>query len=126
MREIPEWTTYLLCGAVVGVIFAGRTYYSRPTEKLAKRVTNSFLGGFCLSFFFSLHAYDVGTYLLPSEIVNYESTYEITFPGPAIGKYSRCEAGIWIEDPNTHRRIQLCTTKADLYEKKKQAWMPYG
>ncbi|WP_192553519.1 hypothetical protein [Pseudomonas sp. IzPS59] len=120
MREIPEWTTYLLFGALVGVIFAGRTFYSRPAEKMAKRVIDSFLGGFCISFFFSLHAYDVGTYLLPGKVVNYESTYEITFPGPATGKTGRCEAGIWIEDPNTRRKIHLCTTKSDLDEQKKR------
>lgn len=120
MPEIPELTTYLLFGVLVGAIFAGRTFYSRPAEKVAKHVINSFLTAFCLSFAFSLHAYDVIAYLLPGEIVNYESSYEITFPGPATGKYSRCEAGIRIEDPNTRRKIQLCTTKSDLYGQNKR------
>jgi len=120
MPEIPELTTYLLFGVLVGTIFAGRTFYSRPADKIAKHVISSFFTAFCSSFLFSLHAYDVIAYLLPGEIVNYESSYEITFPGPSTGKYSRCEAGIRIEDPNTHRKIQLCTTKSDLYEKNKR------
>lgn len=113
MPEIPEWTTYLVIGALVGIIYSGRAIH---TGKTTRSSIDSFFGGFCLGFACSLNAYDVSTYLLPGETINYESAYEITFPGPAIGKFSHCEAGIWINDSNTHRRVELCINKSDLYE----------
>ncbi len=31
-----------------------------------------------------------------------------------MGKFGRCEAGLWIEDQSTNRWIELCTNKMDL------------
>ena len=73
-----------------------------------------------IGFACSLNIYDIRVYLLPSETIHYESAYEITFPGPSVGRFSHCEAGIWIKDSNTHRRIELCTNKSDLHEQIKQ------
>lgn len=83
MPAIPEWTTYLVTGAIVGLILAGRKVYSHPAGKAAKRqggkaarrVVDSFLGGFCLAFVCSLNIYDVSVYVLPSETIYYESEY---------------------------------------------------
>jgi len=113
MPNIPETTTYLVIGAFFGVISATRALRAGKT---AKSAIQAFLGGFCVSLLFALNGYQVITYLLPSEVVNYESAYEVTYPGPSAGKYSRCEAGLWINDPNTHRRFELCTNKTDLDE----------
>ena len=68
----------------------------------------------------SVNIYATAAYLLPGEIISYESAYEITYPGPSIGKFGHCEAGLWIEDTGTHRRIALCTNKTDLEENIKQ------
>lgn len=111
--EIPELTTYLLVGAIFGVVFAVPTIRAGT---MARSTIKSFLGGFCLSLMVSLNCYSVAAYLLPGETVSYESAYEVTYPGPPIGKYSRCEAGLWISVPDTDRRIELCTNKSDLNE----------
>jgi len=118
--EIPEWTTYLLIGSITGLIAVARTLYRRPGGKIAKRTLDSFIGWFCLGFGLSINIYATAAYLLPGEIISYESSYEITYPGPSIGRFSHCEAGLWIEDTSTHRRIELCTNKMDLEENIKQ------
>jgi hypothetical protein len=46
-----------------------------------KRVADSFVGGFCLGLGLSLNIYNVCTYLLPGELVHYESAYELNIPG---------------------------------------------
>lgn len=114
MPEIPELTTYLLIGAIFGVVFAVPTIRAGKT---ARSTIESFLGGFCVSLIFSLNSYSVAAYLLPGETISYESAYEVTYPGPSIGKLSRCEAGLWINVPHTDRRIELCTNKSDLNER---------
>lgn len=115
MPWIPEWSTYVAVSVLVGLVFAGRALYQRPTEKALKRVSDAFPSGFCAGFVLSINSCNVGVYLLPGDTVHYESAYETTFPGPAIGKSNRCEAGLWIKDLTTERRIQLCTTKSDLH-----------
>ncbi|VVM48096.1 hypothetical protein [Pseudomonas fluorescens] len=110
MPELPEFTTCLIFGALVGIVFAGRAIRAGET---AKGAIQSFGGGFCISLFFSINFYDVCAYLLPGKVVSYESEYEVTYPGPS--RY--CEAGLWINDPNTHRRIELCTNKTELNER---------
>ena len=110
MPEIPELTTYLLIGTLFGVVFAGLTIRA---GKATKSAIESFLGGFCVGLICSINIYDVSVYLLPGEVVSYESEYEVTYRGPS--KY--CEAGLWINDPNTHRRIELCTNKKELEER---------
>lgn len=92
----------------------------RQSGKAARRVVDSFLGGFCLAFVCSLNIYDVSVYVLPSETIYYESEYQIAFDGPSAGRFSNCEAGIWIKDSNTYRRIKFCTSKSDLNEQIKQ------
>lgn len=120
MPSIPEWTTYIVVGALTGFAFAGRAIIRRSVGKTPEKVINSLLGGFCLGFACSLHIYDVCVYLLPGDIIHYKSDYEITFPGPAIGRFSHCEAGLWIKDLNTERQIKLCTNKSNLYDQQKQ------
>ena len=115
MPWIPEWTIYVAVSVLMGLVFAGRALYQRPAEKALKRVSDAFLSGFCVGFVLSINSCNVGVYLLPGDTVHYESAYEITFPGPAIGKSNRCEAGLWIKDLTTEQRIQLCTTRADLH-----------
>jgi hypothetical protein len=110
MPEIPELTTYLLIGTLFGVVFAGLAIRA---GKATKSAIESFLGGFSVGLICSLNIYDVSVYLLPGEVVSYESEYEVTYRGPS--KY--CEAGLWINDPNTHRRIKLCTNKKELDER---------
>lgn len=114
MPYIPAWTTYIAVSILFGLIFAGRALCRLPVEITLKRIASAFSSGLCIGFVCVLNSYDVGAYLLPGETVEYDSTYEITYPGPALGRTSRCEAGLWIEDPNTGRRLQLCTNKADL------------
>ncbi len=119
MKNIPEWTTYITFGSVIGLFFAGHATYYRPIGKTAKHVLTSFWGGFSLGFVCILHFYDVCAYFLPGEINQYESEYDITFPGPAVGKSGHCEAGLWIKDAHTRRWIQLCTNRTDLYMQRK-------
>src|SRR5476651_2000181 len=120
MPSVPEWTTYTVVGCLVGLVFAGRAIYYRPGGRSSKRVAESFFGGFCLGLVLSLHIYDVCTYLLPGEIVHYESAYELNIPGPSFGKSGRCEAGLRIKDLNTDRWIELCTSKSEFYDRKKK------
>lgn len=77
-------------------------------------------GGFCLGFILSLNCYDVCVYLFPDKVISYESEYDVVFPGPSIGKYGHCEAGLWLKDQNTSRWIQLCTNKEFLRSHHKQ------
>ncbi|VVN05256.1 hypothetical protein [Pseudomonas fluorescens] len=109
MPQTPELTTYLLVGALFGIVFSGLAIRAGKT---ARGAIKSFLGGFCFGLICSLNIYDVSAYLLSGEVVSYESEYEITFPGPS----KRCEAGLWINGPNTQRRIELCTNKKNLNE----------
>ncbi|MHC8395450.1 hypothetical protein ACYZT8_17625 [Pseudomonas sp. LB3P93] len=120
MPEIPEWTTYLIIGAITGLIAATRTLYRRPGGKTAIQALNSFAGWFCLGFALSVNSYAAAAYLLPGEIISYKSSYEIRYPGPSRGKFGHCEAGLWIEDPSTHRWIELCTNNMDLDKNIKQ------
>ncbi|MEA9390075.1 hypothetical protein SJI19_05840 [Acerihabitans sp. TG2] len=117
MKSIPEFMSYITFGCIIGLVFAGCVTYQRPENKTPAHILETFLGGFCIGFVCILHCYDVCTYLLPGEIIRYESDYELTFPGPAIGKSSRCEAGLWIKDAHTTRWIQLCTNKSTLFKK---------
>jgi hypothetical protein len=112
--EIPEWTTYLLIGFMTGLVALTRTRLKRSEGKTALPSLNSFMGGFCLGFIFSINIYATATYILPGEVINYESAFEITYPGPASGKSSHCEAGLWITDAGTDRRVALCASKANL------------
>ncbi|TFY85475.1 hypothetical protein DYL61_29525 [Pseudomonas nabeulensis] len=114
MPSIPEWTTYLAGTVLVGLIFAGRALYSRSIEKTPKHIANSFVSGCCVGFVCFLNSYDVLAYLLPSATIHYDSTFEVTYPGPSNGRTSRCEAGVRINDPKTGRSIRLCTDKAAL------------
>jgi len=120
MASIPEWMTYITAGSIAGLILAARVTYYRPTGKTPIYILESFGVGFTLGFVCSLHIYDVFVYLSPGEIIQYKSEYEVVFPGPAIGKSSRCEAGLWIKDLHTKRWIQLCTNKSALYNQRKQ------
>lgn len=120
MTSTPEWVTYITAGFLIGIVFAGRAIYYRPAGKISKHVVESFFGGFCLGFVCFINIYDVCTYLFPGDIVHYESEYEVTFPGPAVGKFSHCEAGLWIKDLNTEHWIKLCTNKSNLYDQRKQ------
>lgn len=120
MPEIPEWTTYLLIGSITGLIAAARTFYRRLGGKAATQTLNSFFGWFCLGFAFSINSYAVAAYLLPGEIISYKSPYELRYPGPFRGRSGHCEAGLRIEDPSTHRWIELCTNKMDLDKNIKQ------
>ena len=47
-------------------------------------------------------------------VITYEAAYEITYPGPRMGRFGHCEAGLWFKDYNTKRWIQLCTNKKAL------------
>ena len=115
MPWVPEWTIYLAITALVGLIFAGRTLLRRPAERTLKRLGDSFFSGACIGFVLSLNGFSVATYLLPSDTVQYTSGYEIAVPGPSLGRTNRCEAGVWIKDLKTERRIQLCTSTAELH-----------
>ena len=115
MPWIPEWTIYLAISALLGLIFAGRTLFRRPAERTLKRLGDSFFSGACIGFVLSMNSFSVATYLLPSETVQYASGYEIVVPGPSLGRSNRCEAGVWIKDLKTERRIQLCTSAAELH-----------
>ena len=119
MKFVPEWMVYITTGAVVGIICAGRAAYWRPVGKTPKYVFEMFFGGFCLGFVCVLNIFDVQVYIFSNKIINYESEYEVVFPGPAVGKFSHCEAGLWIKDLHTNRWMQLCTTKKDLYLNRK-------
>ncbi|MGH8356990.1 MAG: hypothetical protein ACRESF_05825, partial [Pseudomonas sp.] len=94
------------------------TYY-RPAVRNPNRVGESFFGGFCLGLILSLHSYDVVTYLLPGDIVQYASPYELVTPGPYVGKFSRCEAGLRIKDLKTERWVALCTTQSEFNDQRK-------
>jgi len=120
MPEVPEWQTYLLVSATAGLVAAGRTIHRRPDGNIARKVLDSFVGWFCLGLILSVNSYDAAAYLLPGEIIEYESAYEITYPGPSSSRFGHCEAGLWIEDSRTHRKIVLCTNKADLNGRIKQ------
>ncbi|BDB19590.1 hypothetical protein cym2001_29550 [Pseudomonas sp. CYM-20-01] len=114
MPSIPEWTTYIAIGCVVGLVFACRGVLRGGGGRTLKSAMDAFFGWFCVGFACSIQGYDVAAYLLPGDTIHYESAYEISFPGPVLGKLSRCEAGVWIKDVTTERWIQLCTNKADL------------
>ncbi|MGE8187684.1 hypothetical protein [Pseudomonas sp. NPDC086278] len=120
MPEIPEWSTYLLFSSITGLIAAIRTLYKRSGGKTAIQILNSFAGWFCLGFILSVNSYAAAAYLLPGEIISYKSSYELRYPGPSRGRFGRCEAGLWIEDPSTNRWIELCTNKMDLDKNIKQ------
>jgi hypothetical protein len=120
MPWIPELGTYIAFASLVGLVFAGRTFYSRPDGKSLKRLAESFFGGFCLSFFLSLNIYQVCVYLLPGDLVQYEAAYELRFPGPSLGRTNRCEAGLGFKDLNTDRWIVLCTDNLELSERRKR------
>ncbi|MDT3310017.1 hypothetical protein QZR14_01505 [Pseudomonas sp. rhizo66] len=120
MPGVPEWQTYLLISAIAGLVAAGRKFFGHPDGKTARKVLNAFVGWFCVGIIFSINSYDAAAYLLPGEIIEYESGYEITYPGPSSSRFGHCEAGLWIVDSHTHRKIELCTNKADLNEKLKQ------
>lgn len=127
MAWIPEWTTYVVFGVVTGLYCAFRPERNRPPNSTNMSSTNKFLGGFSLGFVFLLNSYAVCVYLLPGEVIHYKSVYEIRFPGPAYGKYSRCEAGLWIKDLHTERDSELCTTRSELDDQIKRgmtvAWV---
>lgn len=119
MRDIPEFTTYITVGSALGFICAGRATYFRPVNKTSKHVLEMFCGGFCFGFACSLNFYDVYSYLLPGETIQYQTDYEISFPGPSLGKSGHCEAGLWFKDFHTDRWIQLCTNKTNLAKQRK-------
>lgn len=52
--------------------------------------------------------FDVLTYLLSNKTVRYQTEYEIISPGPRIGRFSRCDYGIWIKETYTNRWALLC------------------
>lgn len=120
MKDIPEWTTYLTVGSISGLFFAGLAVYFRPVGESASYVLKLFGGGFSIGFVTVLNCYDVYVYVTANKITQYESEYEVRFPGPSKGKYSHCEAGLWIKDAPTKSWIQLCTNRTDLYNERKQ------
>ena len=115
MPWIPELATYIAVSVLMGLLFAGTTFYRRPLERSLKRAARSFSSGACVGFVCALNSCSVGTYLLPGDIVQYESDYEIHVPGPSLGRTSRCEAGLWINDLKTDRHFKLCTNNSDLH-----------
>lgn len=120
MKSIPEWTTYITVASITGLIFSGWAVYFRPVGESAAYILKTFFGGFSIGFVCILNCYDVYVYVAPGKIIQYESEYDVTFPGPEVGKYSHCEAGLWIKDAHTKRWIQLCTNRTDLYNDRKQ------
>ncbi|MGV1169014.1 hypothetical protein ACV6DN_18925 [Enterobacter asburiae] len=119
-KSIPEWITYISIGALIGALFVIRAFFVHAFNQTLKYFSNTFLCGFWLGFVLSLNCYDIYVYLFPDKIIGYESEYEVVFPGPSRGKYSHCEAGLWLKDQNTHRWIQLCTNKEYLHSHRKQ------
>jgi len=122
MEFVPEWTTYFAVGVVVGVIFAARAIYVTyiwSSGQPSGKILESFASGFCLGFVCSLNIYAVLVYLLPGKIIQYESAYEIRYPGPSHGRSGSCEAGLWLRDTNTQSWIQLCTSKSELHDQMK-------
>jgi hypothetical protein len=111
MPEVPEWQTYFLVSATAGLVAAGRTIHRRPDGNTARKVVDSFVGWFCLGLILSVNSYDAAAYLLPGEIIEYESAYEITYPGPSSSRFGHCEAGLWIEDLRTHRKLSFARIK---------------
>ncbi|MHA6313338.1 hypothetical protein ACX3P5_19185 [Pantoea sp. S-LA4] len=120
MKSVPEWTTYITVASIVGLVFAGRVVYFRPVGESAIYVLKAFGCGFSVGIICILNCYSVYVYVAPGKIVQYESEYEVTFPGPAVGKNSHCEAGLWIKDAHTKRWLQLCTNRKNLYNDRKQ------
>jgi len=116
-ESIPELTIYVIVGAVVGMLFAGCVVWK---GKKYKEVFQALAGGFSIGFVSVLNCFDVYVYLFPQKLLGYESEYEVVFPGPSRGKYSHCEAGLWIKDQPTGRWIQLCTNRDALHSQRKQ------
>ena len=119
MTSVPVWLTCITAGSVLGLCIAGRVTWSRPSGKKPKYIIECFFGGLSLGIVTLLNVYDVCVYLLPGQIIHYQSEYEIKFPGPAVGKYSHCEAGLWIKDIHTQRWLELCTNSQELYLQRK-------
>ncbi|MXP49809.1 hypothetical protein FD733_11630 [Pantoea sp. Eser] len=120
MSNIPEWTAYITVASIFGLIFLGRAVYFRPVGESSIYVLKAFCGGFYIGFVSILNCYSVYVYVAPGKTIQYESEYEVTFPGPSIGKYSHCKAGLWIKDAYTKRWIQLCTNRKNLHNERKQ------
>ncbi|MEQ9887424.1 hypothetical protein [Pectobacterium zantedeschiae] len=120
IKTLPDFTIYLTFGLVLGLIFAGRAFYSRSVKKKLKHTLEMFFGGFVLGFLSIVNIFDVYVYLFPDEVISYTSDYKIVFPGPSTGKSSRCEAGLWIKDVHTDQLKQLCTNRETLFKKRRQ------
>lgn len=119
-ESVPELTTYISVGVVIGALLVIRAFVVHAFNQTLKYFANTFLCGFSLGLVLSLNCYDIYVYLFPDKIIGYESEYEVVFPGPSRGKYGHCEAGLWLKDQNTNRWIQLCTNKEYLHSHRKQ------
>ncbi len=81
MKSVPEWTTYITVASIVGLVFSGRVVYFRPVGESAIYVLKAFGCGFSIGLICILNCYSVYVYIAPGNIVQYESEYEVTFPG---------------------------------------------
>ncbi len=120
MPSLPERTTPLAVGLVLGLIFAATVIFGSSVGRDLKKIATQFAVGFGLGLLSSLHIYEVCVYLFPGDTVQYETDYQIVIPGRISENSRRCKAWLKIKDPNTHRWIDICTTPSDLDAQRKR------
>ncbi|MCU3131885.1 hypothetical protein [Enterobacter roggenkampii] len=72
-KSIPELTTYISVGVVIGALLVIRAFFVHAFNQTLKYFANTFFCGFCLGFVLSVNGYDIYVYLFPDKIIGYES-----------------------------------------------------
>ncbi|NUF27684.1 hypothetical protein [Gilliamella sp. ESL0254] len=107
---IPDILISLVFAVFIAFIFSFRRklLINKPIRKRVTQYCNRFYGITCLCFIIILPLFDYYVYFFPKETNTYLTYYEITTPGPRIGRFSNCNKGIKIHDQYTSDIFFLC------------------
>ena len=64
-KSIPELTTYISVGVVIGALLVIRAFFVHAFNQTLKYFANTFFCGFCLGFVLNVNGYDIYVYLFP-------------------------------------------------------------
>lgn len=107
---ISDFIISLAFSGLVAFIFSFRCkpLVNKSIKKRINQYCHRFLTMACLCFAITAPLFDYYVYLFPKETKTYLTDYEITVPGPHIGRFSRCDKGIKIQDHYTSKSFFLC------------------
>lgn len=109
-KDAPDALIVITVASVIGLFFAWR-HLLRGQASLFSDTTlfKTFIGTFLLSALTLWAVPEAWVRWTAQEVIAREVEFRIEHPGPSLGRYSHCEAGLRFYDDWLKRSVELCT-----------------